>query len=185
MNTLDIILIIPIAYGIFRGYRAGLVKEVSSIVGVILAIYCSRYFSMPLSDMLVDKFDLSQSLANPIAYSLVFIAVMILVSLLSKMISTIVKAIMLGFVNRVLGAIFGAVKYLLILSVILNFVSLARGYIPAEQNSIIDKSVLYAPIKNTMDAVLPFLNLNDFEQLVGNGIDAVNNAVASSPSVSI
>lgn len=179
MNILDIILIIPIAYGIFRGYRAGFIKEISSIVGLILAIYSARYFSMPFSDMLVEKFDLSPAIATPISYSLVFIVVMMVVSLLSKMVSTILKAIMLGFVNRVLGAIFGAVKYLLVLSVILNFISLARGYIPAEQNSIIDKSVLYSPIKNTMDTILPFLKLDDFEQLVSTGVDAVSNAVTS------
>ena len=77
---------------------------------------------------------------------------------------------MLGWLNRLLGAAFGTIKMLLLLSVILNFVAIMNQFVPIKDKPIVQQSLLYSPIENTMSAVLPLLNFEDFTTAVREGV---------------
>jgi membrane protein required for colicin V production len=170
MNYLDIILIIPLAYGLVQGLRKGLVKEIAGLLAVVLGIYLARYWSLPVSQTLVELTGWAINICTPLAYAVVFIAVSLSISTLSYMLSKIIGAIMLGWLNRLLGAAFGTIKMLLLLSVILNFVAIVDQFMPVKDKPIVQQSLLYSPIENTMSAVLPLLNFEDFTTAVREGV---------------
>ena len=170
MNYLDIILIIPLAYGLVQGLRKGLVKEIAGLLAVVLGIYLARYWSLPVSQTLVELTGWTINICTPLAYAVVFIVVSLSISTLSYMLSKIIGAIMLGWLNRLLGAAFGTIKMLLLLSVILNFVAIMNQFVPIKDKPIVQQSLLYSPIENTMSAVLPLLNFEDFTTAVREGV---------------
>lgn len=170
MNYLDIILIIPLAYGLVQGLRKGLIKEIAGLLAIVLGIYLARYFSLPTSQALIEMTGWSVNICTPLAYAIVFIAVSLSISALSYMLSKIIGAIMLGWLNRLFGALFGVVKMILLLSVILNFVAIVNQYMPIKEKPIVQQSLLYSPIENVMNSVLPLLNFEDFTTAVREGI---------------
>ncbi len=170
MNYLDIILVIPLAYGLVQGLRKGLIKEIAGLIAIILGIYLARYFSLPASQALIEMTGWAANICTPLAYALVFIAVSLSISALSYMLSKIIGAIMLGWLNRLLGAIFGVVKMTLLLSVILNFLLIMNQFVPIKEKPIVQQSLLYSPIENLMGEVLPLLNFEDFTTAVREGI---------------
>jgi membrane protein required for colicin V production len=86
------------------------------------------------------------------------------------MLSKIIGAIMLGWLHRLLGGAFGVIKMLLLLSVILNFVAIIDQSMPIKDKPIVQNSLFYTPIENVMNAILPFLNFDDFTTAVREGI---------------
>lgn len=170
MNYLDIILIIPLAYGLVQGLRKGLVKEIAGLLAIVLGIYLARYWSLPVSQSLVELTGWEMNICTPLAYAVVFIAVSLSISTLSYMLSKIIGAIMLGWLNRLLGAVFGVVKMLLLLSVILNFVAIMNQYMPIKDKPLVQQSLFYSPIESAMGKVLPLLNFEDFTIAIREGI---------------
>ena len=69
MNYLDIILIIPLAYGLVQGLRKGLIKEIAGLLAIILGIYLARYFSLPVSQVLTEMTGWASNICTPLAYA--------------------------------------------------------------------------------------------------------------------
>lgn len=158
ISYVDIILAIPLCWGVIQGVRHGLVKEIASLIAIIIGIYVARYWSVGVADFLTDITRWTPDICQIIAYILVFIMVALIIHLLAYMISKILSAIMLGWVNRLLGALFGVVKMLLILSLVLNIIALLDDYMPIKDNKAVKSSLLYKPIEQTIPNILPFLN---------------------------
>ena len=45
MNYLDIIIVIPLLYGLIKGFSNGLVKEITGLLGLIIGVYVAVNFS--------------------------------------------------------------------------------------------------------------------------------------------
>ena len=161
MNTLDIVLIVPIAFGLIQGFRHGLVKEVGSLMGIVIGIYLARFFSDDVAKLIMHQFGWSFSVCMTIAYAVVFIAGAVGVQLIAYVISKILDFIKVGWINKTIGSLFGALKFVLILSVVLNLFSMLNQFQPIVHKKAIDNSVLYQPIERIMPSLIPFL---DFDQ---------------------
>lgn len=174
MNYIDIILTVLLAFGVVQGLRHGLVKELASVIAVIIGIYVARYWSDYMSRLLVEWTGWSMQICTPLAYVLVFIVVALIIHALSYIISKILSAVMLGWVNRILGAVFGFVKLVLIISVILNLLTLVDSVVSVKDRPGVKNSVLYDPLEAAVWNVLPFLkpeelNLKGLIESVGAG----------------
>lgn len=120
MHTLDLILLIPITLGFVFGLFKGLVKELTSLVAIVLGIYGAKLFAPFVSGFLVHKLDFSAKTAVPLAYLFIFIAIAFGLLLIANMLDKIFDSMSLGGLNKFLGGVFGALKYALIVSVLLN-----------------------------------------------------------------
>jgi len=88
-----------------------------------------------------------------IAFFLVFIATI----LLGKLFNSLVNVTPLGIFNRILGALFGMLRYALVLSLLLWFLNTAEKefrFIPESQT---EKSKLVTPLQKVAPALLPVL----------------------------
>ncbi len=148
MNKLDIFLLIPIALGFIIGLYKGLIKELTSLLAIVLGIYGAKLWARDVSDFLIHKLDFSGKTALPIAYLLVFITIAILLLILANMLGKVLDSISLSGLNKILGGIFGGLKYALILSVLMNFFEAIDSKFSIISKQTKEKSFGYKPILN-------------------------------------
>lgn len=148
MNSVDLIIIIITGVGFVFGLFKGLIKELASLAAIFLGIYGAKLLSPLLTSVLINSFSFSTKVAHPVAYIIVFLVIVIVLLLLSKSLDKLFEAVSLGGVNKFFGGVFGALKYALILSVIVNiFDPLVVKFNLIEQETRI-QSITYQPIKN-------------------------------------
>ena len=68
------------------------------------------------------------------------------------------KIIALGFVNRLLGLVFGLIKYAIILSFALFFFENLNSRFHFTEEHIEEKTFLYSPIKMIAEPIRPLLD---------------------------
>lgn len=157
MNYLDIIIIIPVLWSIYKGFTKGFVIEVASVGALLLGIYGSIKFSGFASSFISDNTDLSESYVPIVSFAVTFLVIVIGVKLLANLIDKLVKAVALGFFNRIGGAAFGVVKSVLILSVvlvILNHIDEKVSFIPKH---VKEDSLLFEPVLNAAPTIFPII----------------------------
>ena len=103
------VLLVSIGWGIWRG----LVRETMSLAGWVIAFLAANLFAAPLSGLV------PASVARPewrvlIAYVAIFIVSLVVTTLAAMLLSRIVKAAGLGALDRLLGALFGLLRALII-----------------------------------------------------------------------
>lgn len=119
MNYFDLIIAIPLLWGAIMGFKKGLILELASLAGLFLGIWGSMRFSEMMGNYLSEWLSISASLISLISFVLTFAIIVIAVYLLAKLIDKSLKIVSLGLLIRISGAIFGMLKYALILSVLL------------------------------------------------------------------
>jgi len=157
MNIIDIILACLLLFGLVIGYRRGLFVELTSLVGLVLGVYGAIHFSYFLSNLLESQVSWDRSMIQVIAFAGTFLIIVIALVLLGKALTAIAETILLGFFNKILGAIFGALKYALILSVVLIIFSEFNKTFKFMDKSKTSNSVLYEPVKNLAPFIFPKL----------------------------
>jgi membrane protein required for colicin V production len=120
MNTLDLILLVPIVLGFVFGLFKGLIKELASLAAIVLGIYGAKMLAPVTSAFLVQHLHFSAKTALPFAYLILFVAIAVALLLLAKTLDKIFDSIALSGLNKFLGGLFSALKYALIISVLLN-----------------------------------------------------------------
>jgi len=114
MTWLDYAVIGVFAVSLVIGAWRGLVREVVSILGWLIAFLAANLLAGPLGPALPDAIP-SPELRVAAAYVGIFIASLIVTSLVGLLLSKVVNAVGLGGIDRLLGAAFGAARGLLIL----------------------------------------------------------------------
>lgn len=166
MNYIDIIILLPLAYGLIQGIRHGIVREMAALLAIIVGIYAARYMSAQFIPYIVEWTGWSASVSASVAYVLVFIAVVAGINLVAFIISKLLKAVMLGGINRLLGGVFGVVKWTLIVSVILNVLSVANDFVPFKDNPAVQGSMLYSHLEHLLWKILPCMDIDKFMESV-------------------
>ncbi len=164
MNFLDIIIIIPLIWAAYSGYKKGFIIELASLAALILGIYAAINFSYLIGDLLSDNINLQEKYINIIAFIITFIIVVFVVYLIGKLIEKFVNVLMLGFVNRIAGLFFGIIKAAFILSVLFYIINI----FDEDQNLLTPKtkknSALYDPIASFAPYIIPKLNIEKLDK---------------------
>jgi membrane protein required for colicin V production len=138
MNSLDLFLLIPIGLGFIFGIFKGLVKELTSLVAIILGIFGAKLLAPYFSGILKTSL--------PLTYLLLFIAIGVGLLLLANMLDKIFDSISLGGLNKLLGGIFGGLKYALIVSVLLNVFNSLDNRLHILGTETKENSIAYKPV---------------------------------------
>ena len=119
MNYLDIILLCLLGLLIFNGIRKGFIISLASLVALILGIWAAVHFSGYMSGWLDKTFHPSGTWLPVLSFTLTFLLVVISVMIIAKLLEKVVKTVGLGLLNRIAGGLFGLVKGVIIVSVLL------------------------------------------------------------------
>jgi membrane protein required for colicin V production len=135
MNPFDIIVIIILAYSLIRGVFRGVVREISSIIGVLGGFYAA-YTYYPRFAQLIAPWVSDPGYRNILSFMVIFSAVVIVVAILAVVIKYLLNIAYLGWIDRFSGAVFGLVKGALVCCVIFIVLTafLPKG-VPLIQNS--------------------------------------------------
>lgn len=165
MNPFDILILVILGYSLIRGLFRGLVKEISSIIGVLGGFYAAYTYYRNLASLLSGLVQ-DVSYLNILSFLIIFCSVLIVVSVLGVIIKYLLNIAFLGWVDRVGGVIFGLAKGILIVSVL--FISLT-AFLP-QGSAFINNSVL-APhvswVSENMAKVVPQEMKQDFMSKLG------------------
>ena len=126
MSSTDWILLALLAASMLLGALRGLVYEVLSVMGWIAAFLLAQWFAPTVSEKLPMQGS-GETLRFAAAFVLVFIASVFAAGLISSLMKKLISAVGLRPVDRILGAIFGAFRgliLLLALSVVVHMTAL-------------------------------------------------------------
>jgi len=152
MTFVDYFFISIILFSFIFGCYRGFIKESLSLTGWILGFYTSNRFSEVVAEFLPFHFDYSINFI--VAYLFIFILILIGTSLLIKTIDKFANIIGLGFSNLLIGSLFGVIRGILAVYLIIFLVErtsfvvssswLGSSTIPIVK-SIVQKTLSYLP----------------------------------------
>jgi membrane protein required for colicin V production len=114
MTWLDYAVIGVIGISIGWGLWRGLVREIMSLAGWVMAFLAANLFAAPVSEFLPI------AVSHPeyrllLAFVVVFVLTLVVTSIAALLLLKIITAVGLGATDRLLGALFGLARALLIL----------------------------------------------------------------------
>ena len=118
MNFIDYTLLIIVGIFAILGYRKGIIVSLATMAALILGIYAAVHFSNYLDSVLVDNLKTSRKWLPFLSFSITFLLVLVGVLLVGKVVEKLIDVAGLGFVNRLLGAVLGMLKGLILASVL-------------------------------------------------------------------
>lgn len=118
MNWLDIVIVAVVLWFTWAAFRAGLIREVVTLVAVVVGIVVAGLLYDDLeADILV--FIENEDAARAIAFLLLFGAVYLAGQLTAYLLKRAASLLLLGWLDRLGGAVFGLLKGLVIVEVLL------------------------------------------------------------------
>lgn len=155
MNFIDVLFLIPIGYGVYKGFKNGFIIEICTLLALLVGIYAGIHFSDGTADLLKTSWNLHSEYLPVISFTLTFLVVGAIVFFGGKMLEKVVDVASLTPLNKFLGVLFALIKVLYLLSV---FVVLLESY--DEKGDFIKEetkteSLLYEPVKNISLTTIP------------------------------
>lgn len=155
MSVIDIVLGALILFGLVRGFMKGLFVEVASLTALVAGVYGAIHFSNFASEFLQTKTDWNEKTINITAFAITFIIIILAISLAGKALTKLADFAALGIINKLAGGVFGALKFALILSVVLNIFDKFNDTITFLDAETKQDSALYEPVKSLVPLIFP------------------------------
>jgi membrane protein required for colicin V production len=118
VTVADIGILIVIVISMLLGLWRGLVKEAFSLAAWVAAVFVAGFFSAPLADLMINVLD-NATVRRVLASAILFVLVMFTGTLLGNFMSKLSTAIGLRGVDRALGSLFGILRGLIIVLLVL------------------------------------------------------------------
>lgn len=148
MNYVDILILLFLLWGAFRGFSKGFIIEVATLVGLTLGVFFAIKYSSYAENFLRDFLNISSKYLSYIALTVTFLLVVIVVYLFGKMLTKVVDMIALGLMNKLFGTVLGGIKYFIIVCVLLMIVDALDDKFHFISEETKNKSFLFYPFLN-------------------------------------
>lgn len=158
MNYLDILLCIPLVWGLYKGFTKGLVIEAATLVAFSLGVWGGITFSDYIAQKITESFDWQSPYLPIISFALTFLVIIAFVFIVAKMIQKMVDGVALSAVNKIGGAVFGTLKFALIMSVLIFMIDAVEESYPMVSFKTKEGSLLYRPVGKIAPTLIPALN---------------------------
>ena len=159
MNYLDIIIVLPLCWGIFIGVKNGFIIEAATLIALAAGIYGAILFSEQVAGWLGVSGKIDESYLPIIAFAFTFIAIVVLIHIIAFMLDKLIKTVALGLPNRIAGGIFGLLKFASIVCVFLLIIHKFNTQHQFIDPILTQQSLLYYPLLNSAQFIysaIPF-----------------------------
>ena len=153
--TIDIIILIVIGAGAIVGFVKGFIRQLASILGLIVGLLAAKALYASLAEKLCPTVTDSMTVAQVLAFIMIWSAVPLIFVLIASLLTKAMQAISLNWLNRWLGSGLGALKFLLLTSVVIGaieFVDSDNKLISATKK---EESLLYYPMETFAGIFFP------------------------------
>jgi membrane protein required for colicin V production len=148
----DYFVLAVMAISLLVGVTRGVVSEILALVAWVAAFIAARLWAAPVGNLLLA--DLPDPLWRQLAgFVAVFAAVLVGFALLRWVTTLLLKAVGLRPLDRVLGALFGVVRGMLVLLILV----LLAGLTPLPQQQWWRQAIFAPPLETGVLAVKPWL----------------------------
>ncbi len=161
MNWLDLFITVVTIIGLIKGLFDGMIRQVISLLALVIAIFCAGKLALPLRDgflslsFIVDN--IHPYIITGICYLITFCFIIIFLSWLGKLLNKAINVTPAAFLNRVLGGLFGVFVVVLSMSLLcmmLTFFDPKSNLITQQTKQ---ESVLYERVRNVVPALYPII----------------------------
>jgi membrane protein required for colicin V production len=162
LKIVDIILILILLFGAYRGYQKGLLLEILTFLALIIAVISAFHLLHSGVQFLSEYFSESKLLPY-LSFILIFILVFTGIFFLSKVLKKIIDYTLLGRFDKYAGAILGTCEIAFALSMVLwlshnAHVDLPRSY--TNGTFLYPNLVAFAPkLVSWVSYVIPFQDI--------------------------
>ena len=151
---LDIIILLPLVYGLARGIMRGFFKEIVAIFGLLIAFVCAKVFADGLTPVIQSWFTWDEGASRVVAFLFIFFVVSITLNLLAWLLNKLMHAINLGWLDRLGGAFIGMFKWAFIVSIIINCAEFLDSHFHFIEPEVKTGSLAYRPVQKITSVFL-------------------------------
>lgn len=161
MSTFDFFLALPILYGAFQGFRKGLLLELVSLVGLVLAILGGLKLLDTALPVMKDFIGDVHGLLPYVTFLVVFVGIILMIHIGGLILKKVLDFTPFGLFDNLLGGLLGALKWCVALSLLLYVSEMAGISISPETAAsslvypVVIKTTPYA--LDILGYVLPFV----------------------------
>lgn len=155
MATIDIIIIGTVGLGAVIGFMKGFVKQLASLLGLVIGLIAAKTLYASLAEKLCPALTDSMTVAQVLAFILIWVAVPLFFALVASLLTRAMEAVSLGWLNRWLGSGLGALKFLLLASLLIGVLEFIDGDNTLISQTKKKESVLYYPMKGFVGIFFP------------------------------
>ena len=155
MNLLDFLLLLPVVWLCIRGFGKGLIIELATMAGLALGILAAYFFAEDLQGLIKDYFSFSDTGTRIVAYIIIFLVVMLVMYIIGKLVEKSVDLVAMGWLNKLLGAIVGIAKGILIGCIILFMIEKFDPNQNVVKPNVRQNSLFYQPGIEMVHFVVP------------------------------
>ena len=153
---IDLVILVFLALGLLKGFKKGLVRELFSLMGAVLAIIIAYHSYQSLAMVLLENYQLSTWQAQTISFVALLVGISLLGAFFGYVWSKAISFTPFSIVDHIGGAAFGVAKVGVVVLILLIFLGAANI---AFVNSILDESVVVQQIGVLLPFVYDYLNL--------------------------
>jgi membrane protein required for colicin V production len=152
MTGFDYAVLAILGISVLLSIMRGFVREILALVSWVIAFMVAKLYAVELMPMLPEAIP-NESLKMLAAFLILFLATLLVCSLLAIAISQIFKKVGLGFLDRGFGAIFGAMRGMLIVVTLV----LLGGFTAIPKDPVWRDAMFAAPLEAMVTMTLPWL----------------------------
>lgn len=157
MNIFDIVIGILLILGFYKGFKNGLILEVTSLLGLIIGILGAFYITTYHGTYIGQWLNWDEPYLKITTFIFSFILIVLIVAGIGKGLTKVIDYAALGFVNKLFGGVFGMLKFALILSILMlvfNAINNSTGLVDRDS---LGASVFYPYLNEFSEFIWPKL----------------------------
>ena len=177
MGGMDIFILVVIAAGMIRGFSTGMIKQVASLIGLVISFVFAIQLMDTIGDLAIQGLGLSPDAGPLLGFVMVFVAVQLAIFTLARFSESLIEALHLSVFNRALGGVVGGLKAVLALSVLF----LAMSYFELPNEDVRKSSEFYSPVASSLTTSWDYVaqQFPKIKSLTGRFADKVESTVTN------
>lgn len=158
MNTLDIIIAaLVLVPGILVGLRKGFIFQLLTLVTLYLSTLLATSLVRPIARWAADNLGANQTVGKIFAFIVIFLAVYIILYILCTLLMKMVKMVGGGYIDKILGIVFGVLKYVLIIGLLAMLFESLNSRIDIVEVRKLHSSPVWCAVRDTAQTLFPYI----------------------------
>lgn len=108
---LDLIILLPLIYGAYKGYKRGFIMSLFMLLAVIVGLYAAFHFTDVIVNYGQEHFQWTSKYISPITFLSLFLVVGAGVYFGGKVLESVIKLAKLSVLNSLAGALLGLLQW--------------------------------------------------------------------------
>ena len=156
MIWLDVILLSPLLWGAYTGFKKGLVAQILGIISLVAGVWIGTHFQDLIEPFIVEK--IQEKYLSTLSFIILFFATIITGAIVTKIIEKFINFVQLKLLNKIAGVVLGMIKILSFLVIIIFILESWDTQSFILEKTTKNSSMVYPILENIGDLILPTIN---------------------------